>query len=333
MKIITDRPIYSYAEGDAPAKMKTLGASQLPSSMAMPDKLSSGATAPKNKKPLGGLFAKKDKTETKTTKGGGGLFQKKETKKSDKDLVALAERIKTMSQAEVEALLKTLTKFEIAEIKRIQRKENRQGRKASRTAKRLLRAKDKNGKKRWFYPITRIFNGKKVNKDGTVEAVAASDIVTTSNGAQFDKKEIAAAAGVSTAQVTSQMVEQTAVSSNPNQTVTEETKLSPMVARPNEPAANTDPSADPVNKMTTIYYPVSDNKQVTQTSDGATYLSEETIPMEEAEVDEDVNMRKKAAKADDKKGLGVWGWVGISAIVVGLGVAGVLIYKMSASKK
>jgi hypothetical protein len=331
MNIITDRPIYSNVEGEA--KMKPLAATQLPSSMAMPDKLSSGATAPKNKKPLGGLFAKKDKTETTATKGGGGLFQKKDTKKSDKDLVALAERIKTMSQAEVEALLKTLTKFEIAEIKRIQRKENRQIRKASRTAKRLLRAKDKNGKKRWFYPINRVFNGKKVNKDGTVEAVAASDIVTTSNGAQFDKKEIAAAAGVSTAQVTSQMVEQTAVSSNPNQTVTEETKLSPMVARPNEPAANTDPSADPVNKMTTIYYPVSDNKQVTQTSDGATYLSEETIPMEEAEVDEDVNMRKKDAKADDKKGLGVWGWVGISAIVVGLGVAGVLLYKMSASKK
>jgi hypothetical protein len=85
--------------------------------------------------------------------------------------------------------------------------------------------------------------------------------------------------------------------------------------------------------MSTASLPISDTKQVTQTSDGATYLSEETIPMEEAEVDEDVNMRLKDGKADiPKKGLGVWGWVGISAIVVGLGVAGVLIYKMSASK-
>ena len=175
MNIITDRPIYSNVEGEA--KMKPLAATQLPSSMAMPDKLSSGASAPKNKKPLGGLFAKKDKTPRDKTKEGGGLFRK--SKPSDKDLVALSERIKTMTQAEVEALMRTLTKDEIAELKKIQRKANRQERKVKRNAKKLLRLKDKTGKKRWFYPITRIFNGKKINKDGTKEDVPTADIITT----------------------------------------------------------------------------------------------------------------------------------------------------------
>lgn len=288
MNIITDRPIYSYAEGDA--KMKTLGATEL-ALKPLPTSLQS-------------TVSKEDKQAAR---------EKKQ-----------AER--KLARGDKQAARK-VTRAE----NKVERKEKRAERKAKRQANRLVRAKDKTGKKRWFYPIARVFNGKKRLKDGTVVEVAATDIVTTSNGAQFDKKEIAAASGVSPAQVTAQMVEQTAVSSNPNQTVTEETKLSPMVARPNEPAATTDPSADPTKNMSTIYYPVSENKQVTQTSDGATYLSEETIPMEEPEVDEDVEMRKKDSK-EDKKGLGVWGWVGISAIVVGLGVATVLLMKMSKGK-
>jgi hypothetical protein len=43
-------------------------------------------------------------------------------------------------------------------------------------------------------------------------------------------------------------------------------------------------------------------------------------------------MTKKSDK-EPKKGLGVWGWVGISAIVVGLGVGAVLLYKMSKGKQ
>jgi hypothetical protein len=217
--------------------------------------------------------------------------------------------------------------------KKVVRQENRAERKARRQANRLLRAKDKTGKKRWFYPISRIFNGKKYKKDGTVEVVAASDIVTTSSGAQFDKKEISIATGIPANQVTAQTVEANAVVTPANTTVTENTTLSPFVARRDEVPPNTDSSAAQVNNMSTIYYPVAENKETTQTADGATYLSEETIPMEEPEVDEDVNMRLKTAKEEPKKGLGVWAWVGISAIVVGLGVATVLLIKMSSSKK
>jgi hypothetical protein len=216
---------------------------------------------------------------------------------------------------------------------KVERKDKRAERKARRQANRLLRAKDKTGKKRWFYPISRVFNGKKYKKDGTVEVVAASDIVTTSSGAQFDKKEIAAATGIPAAQVTAQTVEANAVITPANITVTENTTLSPFVAAPAENIpANTDPTTEQIAKMSTASLPIADTKEVTQTSDGATYLSEETIPMEEPEVDEDVNMRLKAQEEEQKKGLGVWGWVGISAIVVGLTVAGVLLYKMSASK-
>ena len=217
---------------------------------------------------------------------------------------------------------------------KVERKDKRAERKARRQANRLLRAKDKTGKKRWFYPISRVFNGKKYKKDGTVEVVAASDIVTTSSGAQFDKKEIAAATGVSTAQVTAQMFEANAVVTPANTTVTENTTLSPFIAAQTENVAtNTNTTPEQIAKMSTVVVPIADNKQVTQTSDGATYLSEETIPMEEPEVDEDVNMRLKTQQEEEpKKGLGLWGWVGISAIVVGLGVGAVLLYKMSSSK-
>jgi hypothetical protein len=215
---------------------------------------------------------------------------------------------------------------------KVERKDKRAERKARRQANRLLRAKDKTGKKRWFYPISRVFNGKKYKKDGTVEVVAASDIVTTSNGAQFDKKEIAAATGIPANQVTAQTVEANAVITPANTTVTENTTLSPFIAAQTENVAtNTNTTPEQIAKMSTVVLPIADNKQVTQTSDGATYLSEETIPMEEPEVDEDVNMRLKD-KEEPKKGLGVWGWVGISAIVVGLGVATVLLLKMSKGK-
>lgn len=213
-----------------------------------------------------------------------------------------------------------------------ERKEKRAERKARRQANRLVRAKDKTGKKRWFYPIARVFNGKKRLKDGTVVEVAATDIVTTSNGAQYDKKDVSIATGIPAAQVTAKTVETNAVVTPANTTVTENTTLSPFVAAPVENIpANTDPTAEQIAKMSTASLPISDTKEITQTSDGATYLSEETIPMEEPEVDEDVNMRLKDKK-EDKKGLGVWGWVGISAIVVGLGVATVLLLKMSKGK-
>lgn len=216
---------------------------------------------------------------------------------------------------------------------KVERKDKRAERKARRQANRLLRAKDKTGKKRWFYPISRVFNGKKYKKDGTVEVVAASDIVTTSNGAQFDKKEIAAATGIPANQVTAQTVEANAVITPANTTVTENTTLSPFIAAQTENVAtNTNTTPEQIAKMSTVVLPIADNKQVTQTSDGATYLSEETIPMEEPEVDEDVNMRLKTQQEEPKKGLGVWGWVGISAIVVGLGVATVLLLKMSKGK-
>lgn len=209
------------------------------------------------------------------------------------------------------------------------RQGNRAERKAKRKANRLLRAKDKTGKKRWFYPIARVFNGKKYKKDGTVEVVAASDIVTTSSGAQFDKKDISAATGTPANQVTAQTVEANAVMTPANTTVTENTTLSPFIAAQSENVAAT---TDPTAKMSTIYYPVSDNKEVTQTSDGATYLSEETIPMEEPELEDGTGLPKKNQEEEPKKGLGVWAWVGISAIVVGLGVATVLIIKMSKGK-
>lgn len=217
--------------------------------------------------------------------------------------------------------------------KREVRQENRAVRKAKRQANRLLRAKDKTGKKRWFYPIARVFKGKKRLKDGTVVEVASTDIVTTSSGAQYDRKDVSIATGIPAAQVTALTIETQGVTIPANTTVTENTTLSPFISRPPEKVSETaEPTIEDISKMSVLSIPIPDNTQITQTADGATYLSEETIPMEEPEVDEDVNMRLKTQE-EPKKGLGVWAWVGISAIVVGLGVATVLLIKMSSSKK
>ena len=56
------------------------------------------------------------------------------------------------------------------------RQEKRAVRRAKRQAKRLRRAKDKTGRKKWFYPISRVFKGKKKQKDGTIVEVDPQNI-------------------------------------------------------------------------------------------------------------------------------------------------------------
>jgi hypothetical protein len=224
--------------------------------------------------------------------------------------------------------------------KRTERKEVRQEkravRRAKRQAKRLLRAKDKTGRKKWFYPISRVFKGKKKQKDGTIVEVEPKNIVTTTSGAQFDKTEIATATGVPVDQVTAQMAEQVFFT-NPqgSATVSENTTLSPFVAKRDDVTTNPNATAEEVlNSITTVYAPVNDNKEVVQGEDGAIYMADETTSQEEPPIsEEEFNAMTKKSETEAKKGLGVWGWVGISAIVVGLGVGAVLLYKMSKGKQ
>lgn len=211
-----------------------------------------------------------------------------------------------------------------------ERKEKRATRKAKRLAKRLTRAKDKTGRKKWFYPISRVFKGKKKEKDGSIVDVPQSNVVTASNGAQFDKKDISMATGTPIEQVTTQVVDAVVVTKpTANTIVTENTQLSPFISKPAEPIIDENKAAQEVlNSFTeTQWASVADNKEIVQAEDGAMYISDETMSQEEEpEPDE-----KKLG--EEKKGLGVWGWVGISAIVVGLVLGGVLIYKMSKSEK
>ena len=215
------------------------------------------------------------------------------------------------------------------------RQEKRAVRKAKRQAKRLLRAKDKTGRKKWFYPISRVFKGKKKQKDGTIVEVDPQNIVTTTSGAQFDKTEIAKATGLPETQVTPKMVEEILVT-NPqgSATVSENTTLSPFVAKRDDITTNPNATAEEVlNSITTVYAPVNDNKEVVQGEDGAIYMADETTSQEEPPIsEEEFNAMTKKSETETKKGLGVWGWVGISAIVVGLGVGAVLLYKMSKGK-
>jgi len=241
----------------------------------------------------------------------------------------ILERKKKRQQKKAEKTEKRLER-------KVIRQQKRNERKAKRQAKKLLRAKDKTGRKKWFYPISRVFKGKKKQKDGTIVDVDPKNILTTKSGVQFDKTEIATAIGVPEAQITAQMAEQVLVSTpQGSTTVSENTTLSPFVAKQEE--TNIDPNASVeqvLNNLTTIYAPVNDNKEVVTAEDGATYIADETTSQQEPPIsDEEFNAMNKKSSLEEKKGLGVWAWVGISAIIVGLAVGGVLIYKMSKGKK
>jgi hypothetical protein len=216
------------------------------------------------------------------------------------------------------------------------RQEKRATRKAKRLARKLLRAKDRTGRKKWFYPISRVFKGKKRQSDGTIVDVAPTDIVTTRNGAQFDKNEISKATGVPPQQVTTQLVESVVVTNpQPSTQPTENSTLTPFIQQPPETAFSESKSVEEfLSSMTMVYAPVSENKELVQGDDGAMYMSDETTSQEEPPItDEEFEALKKKKSAEEKKGLGVWGWVGISAIVLGLGVGGYLLYNMANSKK
>lgn len=245
-------------------------------------------------------------------------------------LLTLEEQKKANKLAEKEQKKQDRTK------KRTERKELRQEkravRKAKRQAKKLLRAKDKTGRKKWFYPISRVFKGKKKQADGTIVEVDPKNIVTTTSGAQFDKTEISNATGIPVNQVTDKTAEQILVTSpQDSATVSENTTLSPFIAKRDDVTTNPNATAEEVlNSITTVYAPVNENKEVVQGEDGAIYMSDETTSQEEPPIsDEEFNAMNKKSETEPKKGLGVWGWVGISAIVLGLGLGGYLIYKMS----
>jgi len=215
------------------------------------------------------------------------------------------------------------------EEQKLVRQEKRASRKASRTAKKLLRAKDKNGKKRWFYPLSQVFKGKKKAADGSIVEVAQKDIVTTSNGTQFDKTEISKAMGIPVENITASTVENSAVTHPANSKITENTQLTDFKKNPPEPASKSTESVQNLNEMTIVSVGVSDSREIISLPTGETYLSQETLLQEEQEPDP----KKKTTPAEEQKGLGVWGWVGVSAIVVGLGVGAYLLYSMSTSKK
>jgi hypothetical protein len=245
----------------------------------------------------------------------------------------------TKEQKEAQRKADREKKKEARTLKRTERKEVRQEkratRKAKRQAKRLLRAKDKTGRKKWFYPISRVFKGKKKQKDGTIVDVDPQNIVTTKSGAQFDKTEISTATGVPVTQVTPQMAEQILVSTpQGSATVSENTTLSPFISKRDDVSTNPNATAEEVlNSITTVYAPVNENKEIVLGEDGSMYMSEETSQYEEEITDEEFEALNKKKSEQESKGLGVWGWVGVSAIILGLGVGGYLLYQMANAKK
>ena len=148
---------------------------------------------------------------------------------------------------------------------RANRAEKRSGRKAKRNAKKLIRMENK-GKKKFFYPLTKIFGKKKKYKDGsTIEVPAENTItVTTKDGktASLDKTEIAKALNIPESQVTPAKVQEVVVN----------VPQSSAVVAAQETGT---PAGEPV-----IAIEVKD-ADVTIAEDGSAYLSDDTQSQDE----------------------------------------------------
>ena len=161
----------------------------------------------------------------------------------------------------------------------------RANRKAKRNAKRLIRM-EKQGKKKFFYPLTKIFGKKKKYKDGsTIEVPAENTVVVSTNDgrtASLDKTEIAKALNIPESQVTPAKVQEVVVNV-------------PQASA--GPAANETgtPSGEPV-----LAIPVKD-EDVTIADDGSAYLSDDTQSQNEelknvADDDKEAQKKKKIGK-------------------------------------
>lgn len=91
------------------------------------------------------------------------------------------------------------------EKKQQEREKRRAERRANRTAKRLIKVK-KDGLTKFFYPLTRVRNGKKKNSDNSVTEVKAENIVTIPNVGDFDKMEVLKATKIDFVNITPQTV-------------------------------------------------------------------------------------------------------------------------------
>jgi hypothetical protein len=162
------------------------------------------------------------------------------------------------------------------------RVEKRSGRKAKRNAKRLIRM-EKLGKKKFFYPLTKILGKKKKYKDGSsIEVPAANTVVvTTKDGktASLDKTEIAKALNIPESEVTPAKVQEVVVNVPPSSAVVAAQETGT-------------PSGEPV-----IAIEVKD-ADVTIADDGSAYLSDDTQSEDEKikDVADDDKAKQKKIK-------------------------------------
>ena len=137
-------------------------------------------------------------------------------------------------------------------------------RKANRIAKRLIKVK-KEGKDKFFYPLTRVRNGKKKNADNTVTEVKAENIVTIPNVGDFDKMEILKATKIDFVNITPETV----------------LKQSTMITPTANPGSATESDTQPTENIVAIEVP---QDKITIADDGNPYASGD-VNREEAPVD------------------------------------------------
>jgi hypothetical protein len=139
------------------------------------------------------------------------------------NLKVLAQEMGTMEKSKLESILKTLNRAQIQELKRLEQQrvkterlsdraslkaekkanktsfvqkiqEKRATKRASRNAKKLLKLKDKTGKEKVMYPLTRLKRKNnqfvKSNPDGTETIVPKENVIETPKGEVYDKMEI-----------------------------------------------------------------------------------------------------------------------------------------------
>ena len=279
MNVITSRPMYYSAEGPLP----TAGVPK---------------TDRENKQLFKGRFAKSgdDKAKKQLFKGRFAKSEEDKAKKSKEREGNKATRVSDRKEAKAERVV------------------NREKRKAKRNAKKVLRLKDKTGRERILFPLTRLRKNKdgksvKANPDGSETIVKPENVVTVSTientptgpvkkTIEVDKVEVAEVLKVPIETVTPALIEQKKVEVPAGQ--------APVQAQETKVTGN--------ENVMTVEIKESD---IVADLNGVEYVSTQTQNEEEADVDvTDEKDKGKKGMSTTTKVIIVVGTVTVIALVV-----------------
>lgn len=256
------------------------------------------------------------------------------------NLQVLAQEMGNMERSKLEAILKTLNRAQTQELKRLEQQrikqeklsdraslkaqkkadktsfvqkiqEKRATKRASRNAKKLLKLKDKSGKEKVLYPLTRLKRKNnqivRVEPDRTETVIQPNSVVTLKDGSMYDKMEIKKVTSIPLQNITPELV-QSSIINVPATQAEEQAKDTFTPIDENIPMLGVDPS-----KITT------DDKGDAYAGSDITF---DSTSQSSEETDDSDNSDKPKSKT--------WMYVGIGVGVLAIG--GLITYLVVSNK-